>query len=141
MQIHIDSVARSLVSDKQDTLYQLFFVGGPFDGHVARSDTLPEASLVLASGPADCGSRVGSVIVRRLARYCWTSTRLLTGTESPVVMFRFEYRGTASNYPASIQPLWRRTMAALRRWWTRVECPVGPIAMNHLKRKVTHVQS
>ncbi len=140
MRLPTDSVAISLATaGTSDALYRVAFVGGPFDGHMARWGTLPRMCLDLASGPADCGTRVGSTTVRRAARYRWTSTRLVSLKGAPVVIMRYEYHGTARQDAAPRAPLWRRSLAALRRWWMTIECPVGPIAMNATTRNKSHV--
>ena len=81
MRLPTDSVAISLATaGTSDALYRVAFVGGPFDGHMARWGTLPRMCLDLASGPADCGTRVGSTTVRRAGaidgrRHDWCPSR------------------------------------------------------------------
>lgn len=125
----------------QETLYHVQFFGGPFDGHLVYSDMLPERLLNLASGPADCGTRIGSVTVRRLARYRWTATHWKHVDGLPVIEIDYEYRGTVNIDLSRKPPLWRRGVAALRRCWSIVELPARLIARNAAQRKVAHVQS
>ena len=66
MRYHTDTVAQSLAAFSNiDALYQLRFVGGPYDGHVLRTNALPQVCVDLASGPAQCGTRIGATTVRR----------------------------------------------------------------------------
>lgn len=92
MRYRADSVSTALLATcKQDALYQLLFVGGPLDGCVARSETLPKLCLDLPSGSAEYGSVVAFDVLRRFARYRWTSSRLTSGQAAPVVLLRYEH--------------------------------------------------
>ena len=101
-----------------DSLYQLVFLGGPFDGGTVHACNLPERFVELLAGPATgCGTRTGSRIVPRAARYQLRSTHLRMVGRQPVVTCRYEYRGTVvATAPA--RPTWMRGLALLRCLWS-----------------------
>ena len=97
---------------EQNSLYRLTFVGGPFDGHEAHSDVLPDTYFQLRSGPAGCSTKAGPEVAPRVARYKLESVRLIVSWNAPIALCRFEYRGTVTVSPSCRSPWWS---AALTR--------------------------
>lgn len=111
-----------LTTCKPDALYRVLFVGGPLDGYVARTETLPHPCLELPSGPAEYGTDICYDVLRRFARYRWASTRLASADEAPVLALRYEYQGWPDSKLKG-QSLWRRGLTAVRQWLKSLEDP------------------
>ncbi|HVU88970.1 MAG TPA: hypothetical protein VHD36_16720 [Pirellulales bacterium] len=97
------------------SLYRLSFVGGPLDGAAIDSSDLPEPCLELASGPANCATRSGLVVLPRQARYRLQSVRLVN-CATPVVACGYEYCGTISAPASRYSPWWKRCWHAAWDW-------------------------
>ena len=107
----------SAAESHQNSLYRLGFVGGPFDGHEAQSDDLPEAYLLLPLGPAANSSHASPGIAPRVARYKLASARLVMSCHVPIVLCRCEYCGTTTDSPSRRSLAWSRCLDALSRWF------------------------
>jgi hypothetical protein len=115
-------------------LYRLQFAGGPLDGAEFDSADVPEACLQLASGPADCATRTGTVALPRHARYRLRSVRLVN-CAPPVVACGYEYAGTGCT-ATSPGRWWQRCWRAVCDW---IEPRPRP-HFTHKTRNVIHVQ-
>ena len=107
----------SATGNDQNSLYRLTFVGGPFDGHEAQSDDLPDTYLQLQSDPTRCNSKAGPAVMPRVARYKLASVRLAMSDHVPVIRCRFEYCGNVAISSSRRSLYWRRPLAALCRWF------------------------
>jgi hypothetical protein len=116
-------------------LYRLNFVGGPLDGAEYESSTVPEPCLQLASGPAGCATRTGTVSLPRHARYRLRSVRLVNCT-TPVVACGYDYSGTDPEPDACRSRWWKRCVRAVCDWLE----PKPRTHFVHASRNVNHVQ-
>jgi hypothetical protein len=108
----------SATGSEQSKLHRLAFVGGPFDGHEAASDVLPDRYFQLRSGPAGCGTVAGPKVTPRVARYKLASVRLVMVWQAPVALCRFEYCGTVTASPSHRLSWWRRRLDV---FWRSIE--------------------
>jgi hypothetical protein len=119
-----------------DCLYRLAFIGGPCDGYQTQSGELPHGHLQLRSGPADCGTKAGPAVSPRLAHYRLSTTKIVLSRQSPVVLCRFQYCGTAMTPPTES---WRRRVFNfVRRLYTSQSNMPSP---RLTQRSTVHVQS
>ena len=107
------SVPADLIQPLPDSLYRLVFIGGPFDGHEAQSDVLPDQCVALRSDGAD-GEAAEKAATPLLARYRLQRATLVMQSHEPVVWYRYHYCGTEVGRSRPIVGLARRLASWLR---------------------------
>jgi hypothetical protein len=127
----------SSIGSAHNKLYRLAFVGGPIDGYETQSDVLPDTYFHLRSGPAGCGTKAGSGVSPRVARYKLASMRLVTLWHAPIALCRFEYCGTATASVSHRSSWWRRRLDAFWQW---IEPQLSGRNGHDLRRSSVHVQ-
>ena len=138
---HVAHLERAVEARRaEQTLCRLALLGGPFDGHQAPCAWVPPSSLEVVSGqPGCCGAKTGSVVVPRIARYEWVSTRLLLSDREPVVVCRYQYRGTAAGSSPQ-RSMWRRFQQFVLRLSVRARLRPVVRAAARSARSFSHVQ-
>ena len=112
------SVAADSIQPLPDSLYRLVFIGGPFDGHEAQSDVLPDQCVALRSDGAD-DEAAKKVATPLLARYRLQRATLVMQSHEPVVWYRYCYCGTEVSRSRRIGGLARRLASWLRFYGSR----------------------
>ena len=127
----------SATAAEPSKLYRLAFVGGPFDGHEAQTDVLPDTYFQLQSGPTGCSTKAGPEVTPRVARYKLASVRLVIVWHAPIALCRFEYCGTEMASPSRRSSWWRCRVDNFWRW---VEAWRSNCTGHDSRRRSVHVQ-
>jgi hypothetical protein len=136
---HVVGMAgKNLASEEdQDTLYRLIFIGGPFDGHEADWQVLPEACVKLYSAEAaKRATKSGLTTAPRGVLYELKSSKLCSPGPAPFVLLRYTYRETRELPSRSA---WNRCLLWVRMLWSDPRSPVDR-TRDQSRRSSVHVQ-